>query len=110
MALPTPWTIQDQYRAETLDRELRTALETLARAVRGSVSVKERFQALGMTAKWPTDPGDAVHQKEDAQTRQEQVDCSSLIDYLRNRLLNDGTATSLTSAQAAGILNRYAKV
>lgn len=109
MALPADWNANDQYRSSTLDRELISSLVTLRRSIMAAVAVQQRFLALNLSSRWPSGTTEFVHQDKDAQTRQEQVDASSLIDFCRDHLLNDGTTSALTDAQAAGFLNRYAQ-
>lgn len=108
MPLPADWTVNDQNRSSRIDRELISSLQAVFRAVNQAKSVKLRFQALSMHTRWPSALSDYVHQGDDAQTRQEQTDAGNLIDYLRAKLLNDGTPATITDAQAAALLARYA--
>lgn len=109
MPLPADWNGNDQHRASKLDRDLQLALAEVRRAVVAAKAVKQRFTALGLSGRWPTLVTEYVHQDVDAQTRQEQLDAGNLVDHMCNRLLNDGTATTLTDAQAATLLSRYAR-
>lgn len=109
MPLPADWNANDQHRMSTLDKELVQSLVTLRRSVMAAIAVQQRFVALSLSARWPTNVAEYVHQDKDAQTRQEQVDASALIDFCRDHLLNDGTTSGLTDSQAAAILNRYAQ-
>lgn len=109
MALPADWNANDQYRMATIDRAVIDILATIRERVVKAKGIKAGFNALGLASRWPTGTGEYVHQEKDAETRQELTDAATLIDYLCAKLLNDGTTTSLTDAQAATIMARYAR-
>jgi hypothetical protein len=102
------WNANDQFRMETLDEELINAAATVRQALLKLVAVKQRFISQNLGARWPTLDTDYVHQKEDAQTRQEQVDLAALVDHLDNQLLK-GVAGSQTPAALTATLGRYAR-
>lgn len=107
MAFPADFSDQQQQRMAELDRELQQAAETFYDALQNLKQARLEFIAKGLTSLWPATDGEYVHKDRDASTKGEQNDLANAILHALATLLNEGTST-MTSAQAAVVWNRYA--
>lgn len=108
MADNTALNAWDQANMARSTRQLTSLAGALVRDTRNLREAKDQFLALGLDLLISANGvGDHVHKDGDAPTKQQLLDLSSLVDYLRKVLLNDGTVSTMTPAQARTILDRY---
>lgn len=102
----TPW---DQYNMARVCNALIATAGAILRQVDDFKREKDQFIALGLTSLITAQADtDRVHGEGNAPTKIQLLDLSSLVDYHRKVILNDGTASTMTAPQARAILDRYA--
>lgn len=107
MADNTALSVYNQGRMQKADRELQQGATDLRRAIYYLSAKQGAFFALALDALLPPSPVDHIHGAADSSTKQEISDISDLTNYLRKVVLNDGTVSTMTPAQARAIIDRY---